>query len=388
MSELNNMPAPQLSLNVHEEDSDQAQVQSIQQQAAPAEPVQIPRLDETQLTEAERKAVDTFIAKVDITNPEHVLLFGADAQKRIADFSENALNTVKTQDTGEVGNMLVNLVSELKGFERDTEEPKGLRRLFARGEDKIERMKARYSDVSANVEKIAGSLENYQAQLLKDVSMFDKLYDQNSDYFHQLTLYIIAGDKKLAEVRNTELKALMEQAAQSGDAMDAQKANDLAAQCDRFEKKLYDLKLTRQVSMQMAPQIRLLQNNDSLLVERIQSTLSNTLPLWKSQMVLALGLQHSKEALAAQTAVTDMTNELLRKNAEALKIGTIETAKEAERGIIDMETLIQTNQSLIDTIDEVLQIQSDGHQKRLEAERQLYTMEAELKKKLLTTHMG
>ena len=389
MSELNNMPAPQLSLNVHEEESsDQAQVQSIQQQAAPAEPVQIPRLDETQLTEAERKAVDTFIAKVDITNPEHVLLFGADAQKRIADFSENALNTVKTQDTGEVGNMLVNLVSELKGFERDTEEPKGLRRLFARGEDKIERMKARYSDVSANVEKIAGSLENYQAQLLKDVSMFDKLYDQNSDYFHQLTLYIIAGDKKLAEVRNTELKALMEQAAQSGDAMDAQKANDLAAQCDRFEKKLYDLKLTRQVSMQMAPQIRLLQNNDSLLVERIQSTLSNTLPLWKSQMVLALGLQHSKEALAAQTAVTDMTNELLRKNAEALKIGTIETAKEAERGIIDMETLIQTNQSLIDTIDEVLQIQSEGHQKRLEAERQLYTMEAELKKKLLTTHMG
>ena len=389
MSELNNMPAPQLSLNVHEEESsDQAQVQSIQQQAAPAEPVQIPRLGETQLTEAERKAVDTFIAKVDITNPEHVLLFGADAQKRIADFSENALNTVKTQDTGEVGNMLVNLVSELKGFERDTEEPKGLRRLFARGEDKIERMKARYSDVSANVEKIAGSLENYQAQLLKDVSMFDKLYDQNSDYFHQLTLYIIAGDKKLAEVRNTELKALMEQAAQSGDAMDAQKANDLAAQCDRFEKKLYDLKLTRQVSMQMAPQIRLLQNNDSLLVERIQSTLSNALPLWKSQMVLALGLQHSKEALAAQTAVTDMTNELLRKNAEALKIGTIETAKEAERGIIDMETLIQTNQSLIDTIDEVLQIQSEGHQKRLEAERQLYTMEAELKKKLLTTHMG
>ena len=389
MSELNNMPAPQLSLNVHaEESSEQAQVQSIQQQTAPVEPVQIPRLDETQLTEAERKAVDTFIAKVDITNPEHVLLFGADAQKRIADFSENALNTVKTQDTGEVGNMLVNLVSELKGFERDTEEPKGLRRLFARGEDKIERMKARYSDVSANVEKIAGSLENYQAQLLKDVSMFDKLYDQNSDYFHQLTLYIIAGDKKLAEVRNTELKALMEQAAQSGDAMDAQKANDLAAQCDRFEKKLYDLKLTRQVSMQMAPQIRLLQNNDSLLVERIQSTLSNTLPLWKSQMVLALGLQHSKEALAAQTAVTDMTNELLRKNAEALKIGTIETAKEAERGIIDMETLIQTNQSLIDTIDEVLQIQSEGHQKRLEAERQLYTMEAELKKKLLTTHMG
>ena len=388
MSEFNSTPAPQLSLNTPlEESASPAPVQSIQQQAAP-EPVKIPQMDESQLTEAERKAVNDFIAKVDITNPEHVLLFGADAQKRIADFSENALNTVKTQDTGEVGNMLVNLVSELKGFERDTEEPKGLRKLFSRGEDKIERMKARYSGVSANVEKIAGSLENYQAQLLKDVSMFDKLYDQNSEYFHQLTLYIIAGDKKLNEVRNTELKELMARAEQSGDAMDAQKANDLAAQCDRFEKKLYDLKLTRQVSMQMAPQIRLLQNNDSLLVERIQSTLSNTLPLWKSQMVLALGLQHSKEALAAQTAVTDMTNELLRKNAEALKIGTIETAKEAERGIIDIETLVQTNQSLIDTIDEVLQIQSDGHQKRLEAERQLYTMEAELKKKLLTTHMG
>ena len=217
--------------------------------------------------------------------------------------------------------------------------------------------------------------------------MFDRLYDQNSEYFRQLTLYIIAGDKKLAEVRNTELKRLMDKAAASGDAMDAQKANDLAAQCDRFEKKLYDLKLTRQVSMQMAPQIRLLQNNDSLLVERIQSTLSNTLPLWKSQMVLALGLQHSKEALAAQTAVTDMTNELLRKNAEALKIGTIETARESERGIIDMDTLVQTNQSLIETIDEVLRIQQDGHAKRLEAEKQLYSMEADLKKKLLTTHV-
>ena len=388
MSELNS-PAPQLSLNpVVEEPAPAEPVQSIQQQPAPAEPTHVPMLDDSQLTDAERKAIDDFIGKIDISNPEHVLLFGADAQKRIADFSESALATVKTQDTGEVGDMLVNLVSELKGFERDTEEPKGLRRLFAKAEDKVERMKARYGEVSVTVEKIAGSLENYQAQLLKDVSMFDRLYDQNSEYFRQLTLYIIAGDKKLAEIRNTELKELMERAAATGDAMDAQKANDLAAQCDRFEKKLYDLKLTRQVSMQMAPQIRLLQNNDSLLVERIQSTLSNTLPLWKSQMVLALGLQHSKEALAAQTAVTDMTNELLRKNAEALKIGTIETAREAERGIIDMETLVQTNQSLIDTIDEVLQIQSDGHQKRMEAEKQLYNMEADLKKKLLATHMG
>jgi len=386
MSELK--PAPQLSLNPLSEEVPSEPVQSIQQQPASAEPEKAPMLDDSQLTDAERKAISDFIGKIDISNPEHVLLFGADAQKRIADFSENALATVKTQDTGEVGNMLVNLVSQLKGFERDTEEPKGLRRLFARAEDKVERMKARYGEVSATVENIAGSLEGYQAQLLKDVSMFDRLYDQNSEYFHQLTLYIIAGDKKLEEIRNGELKELMARAQASGDAMDAQKANDLAAQCDRFEKKLYDLKLTRQVSMQMAPQIRLLQNNDSLLVERIQSTLSNTLPLWKSQMVLALGLQHSKEALAAQTAVTDMTNELLRKNAEALKIGTIETAREAERGIIDIETLIQTNQSLIDTIDEVLQIQSDGHAKRLEAEKQLYSMENELKKKLLATHMG
>jgi len=370
MSELNNTPAPQLSLNTPlDEPVAEETTQSIQEQPAPVEETSIPTLADAQLTEAEQKAIDEFIAKVDITNPEHVLLFGADAQKRIADFSETALNTVKTQETGEVGDMLVDLISELKGFERDTEEPKGLRKLFSKADDKVERMKSRYSTVSTNVEKIADSLENYQAQLLKDVSMFDKLYDQNSDYFRQLTLYIIAGDKKLAEVRETELKDLKEKAEASGDAMDAQKANDLAAQCDRFEKKLYDLKLTRQVSMQMAPQIRLLQNNDSLLVERIQSTLSNTLPLWKSQMVLALGLQHSKDALAAQTAVTDMTNELLKKNAETLKIGTVETAKEAERGIIDMETLVQTNQSLIDTIDEVLQIQSDGHQKRIEAEK-------------------
>ena len=367
-----------------------APTESIQQTAAPvAEPPAevAPKLDESQLTDAERKAIDDFIQKVDVTNPDHVLLFGADAQKKIADFSQSALDAVKTQDAGEVGNMLVNLVSELKGFQKDTEEPKGLAKLFAKGEDKITRMKARYSKVSANVDNIAGSLENYQTQLLKDIAMFDRLYDQNNDYFHQLTLYIIAGEKKLQQVRETELKALQEKAAQTGDAMDAQRANDLAAQCDRFEKKLYDLKLTRQVAIQMAPQIRLLQNNDSLLVERIQSTLSNTLPLWKSQMVLALGLHHSQQALQAQTAVTDMTNELLRKNAEALKIGTIQTAKEAERGIIDIETLAQTNQDLIDTINEVMTIQSEGRAKRMEAEKQLYNMEAELKKKLLTTHL-
>ncbi len=364
-----------------------AETTSIQQAPEEEKAAGGPMLDESQLTEAEKKAIDDFIEKVDVTNPDHVLLFGADAQKRIADFSQTALDAVKTQDTGEVGNMLVSLVSELKGFQRDTEEPKGLAKLFAKGEDKITKMKARYNKVSTNVDSIAGSLESYQTQLLKDVAMFDRLYDQNNDYFHQLTLYIIAGEKKLAQVRSTELKALQEKAAQSGDAMDAQKANDLAAQCDRFEKKLYDLKLTRQVAIQMAPQIRLLQNNDSLLVERIQSTLSNTLPLWKSQMVLALGMHHSQQALQAQTAVTNMTNELLKKNAEALKIGTIATAREAERGIIDIETLVQTNQDLIDTINEVVNIQSQGRAKRLEAEKQLYNMEAELKKKLLSTSL-
>jgi uncharacterized protein YaaN involved in tellurite resistance len=387
MSEPNLMPQLSLVPSAPEPEA-AAPTESIQQSpAAAAAPEAAPRLDESQLTDAEKKAIDDFIKKVDVTNPDHVLLFGADAQKRIADFSQTALDAVKTQETGEVGNMLVNLVAELKGFQKDSEEPKGLAKLFQKGEDKITRMKARYNKVSANVDTIAGSLESYQTQLLKDVAMFDRLYDQNSDYFHQLTLYIIAGDKKLEQVRNTELKELQEKAAQSGDAMDAQKANDLAAQCDRFEKKLYDLKLTRQVSIQMAPQIRLLQNNDSLLVERIQSTLSNTLPLWKSQMVLALGMHHSQQALQAQTAVTDMTNELLRKNAEALKIGTIQTAKEAERGIIDIETLVQTNQDLIDTINEVMTIQSEGHAKRLEAEKTLCNMEAELKKKLLSANL-
>ena len=347
-----------------------------------------PTLDDSMLTDAERQAIDAFIAKLDVTNPDHVLLFGAEAQKKVASFSDSALAAVKTQDTGEVGQMLTDLVQQLKNFDKDTEKPAGLfSRLFSKPIDQLERMKTSYNKVSVNVETIASSLENYQTQLLKDVAMFDRLYDENNTYFHELTLYIIAGDKYLAQVRGTDLKELQEIAAKSGDAMDAQKANDLAAQCDRLEKKLYDLKLTRQVSIQMAPQIRLLQNNDSLLVERIQSTLSNTLPLWKNQMVLALGLAHSEEALKAQTAVTDMTNELLKKNAEKLKVGTVETAREAERGIIDIETLTQTNQSLIDTITEVMQIQRDGRAKRIEAEKTLYRMESELKQKLLSTNL-
>ena len=388
MLESNKTPQLSLTPEVANPQLEQA-VASIQQQSVQAAPAQekAPRLDDSQLTPAERQAIDEFEKQLDVSNPDHVLLFGADAQKKIADFSDAALEAVKTQDTGEVGEMLVNLVTELKGFESDAEEPKGLRRLFYNANAHMEGMKARYTKVSGNVENIAASLEQYQVQLLKDVAMFNRLYQQNADYFRQLTLYIIAGDEKLEQVREGELKALLDKAEASGDAMDAQKANDYAQQCDNFEKKLHDLKLTRQVSMQMAPQIRLLQNNDSLLVERIQSTLSNTLPLWKSQMVLALGLHHSQQALKAQQAVTDMTNELLRKNAETLKMGTIETAKEAERGIVDIETLVQTNQSLIDTINEVMKIQSEGHAKRIEAEKTLYQMENELKRQLLQTRM-
>ncbi|MBQ8200513.1 MAG: toxic anion resistance protein [Clostridia bacterium] len=392
---------PQLSLSLDIPDPAApaaAPEQSIQAPAAPVEaapapveepvPQEAPRLQTNQLTPAERKAIDDFIVKVDITNPDHVLLFGADAQKQLGEFSNQALEAVRTQDTGAVGTMLEDLVMELKGFEEDTEEPKGIMKLFSKAEDRIERMKTRYNKVSVNVDAIQTSLENHQVQLLKDVAMFDRMYDQNSAYFRQLTLYIIAGQEKLAQVRATELKELYDIAAQTGDAMDAQKANDMAAMCDRFEKKLHDLLLTRQVAIQTAPQIRLLQNNDQLLVERIQSTIANTLPLWKNQMVLALGMHNAEQALKAQRAVTDMTNELLRKNAETLKMGTIETAREAERGIIDIETLIKTNQDLIDTINEVMAIQKQGRQQRIEAERTLQAMEADLKKKLLETNMG
>ena len=395
---MSEMKAPMLSLSLDLPDpvAPAAEpVRSVQETpaAAPApapapaeqEPV---RLDRSQLTPAEAAAIEDFVGKVDITNPDHVLLFGADAQKQLSEFADRALEAVRTQDTGEVGEMLEDLVVQLKGFEKDSEEPRGLARLFASAESRIERMKASYSKVSVNVDSIQTSLEAHQVQLLKDVAMFDRMYDENAAYFRQLTLYIIAGQQKLDQVRRGPLAELHAKAAASGDAMDAQAANDLAAQCDRFEKKLNDLMLTRHVALQTAPQIRLLQNNDSLLVERIQSTIANTLPLWKNQMVLALGLHNSQQALRAQQAVTNMTNELLKKNAETLKMGTIETARETERGIIDIETLVQTNQALIDTINEVLAIQAEGRRARRDAEHTLQDMETELKKKLLETNLG
>ena len=339
---------------------------------------------ESSLTPEELKEVEAFANQIDLMNADHVMLYGADAQKKVSSFADSILESVKTVDMGDVGDTLTKLISELKGFETATEKPRGLRALFSSSKQQIATIKAKYDDVATNVDNIASSLEKHQVQLLKDIAMFDQLYDLNMTYFHELTMYIVAGEKRLKTVRETDLVALRAAAEKSGDAMDAQKANDLAAQCDRFEKKLYDLKLTRQISMQMAPQIRLLQNNNSILVERIQSTLVNTLPLWKNQMVLALGLEHSQQAMQAQKAVTDMTNDLLKKNAEKLKMGTLATAREAERGIIDMETLTQTNQSLIDTIDEVIRIQKEGREKRAEAEKNLSEMEAELKKKLLT----
>ena len=392
MTDLNQTPV--LTLNPTSMAQDKAVLEEVQQalestpaptatQAAKAASDAVQQMDDSTLSEADKKAIEEFVAQIDINNTDHVLLFGADAQKKIADFSDSALATVRTNDTGEVGDMLVKLVNEIKGFGDAAEKPKGIGGLFWNAKKAISDMQTKYDKVEVNVDAISTALENHQVQLLKDVSMFNHLYDMNTQYFKELTMYIIAGEKKLEQVRSTTLKELQEKAAASGDAMDAQRANDLAANCDRFEKKLHDLKLTRQVALQMAPQIRLLQNNDSLLVERIQSTLSNTLPLWKSQMVIALGMHRSQEALKAQTAVTDMTNELLKKNAAALKTGTIDTAREAERGIIDLDTLVQTNQSLIDTINEVMKIQDEGRAQRLDAEQKMAAMEAELKQKLL-----
>ena len=376
---------PVLSLN-----SDSNAKVALEQAVAQLEAPQAPEadaavaaaLDDT-FTEEERREIERFAGTIDVTNPDHVMLYGADAQKKVSEFSDTILATVKNTDSGEVGDILTKLITELKGFEGVTEQPKGLAKLFFSAKKQMAATQARYDVVSANVETIASNLEQHQVQLLKDVAMFNQLYDKNLEYFRELTMYIAAGEMRLEEIRNTDLAELRKKAEATGDTMDAQNAKDLADQCDRFEKKLHDLKLTRQVALQMAPQIRMLQNNNALLVERIQSTLVNTLPLWKNQMVLAIGLQHSQQAMKAQKAVTDATNELLRKNAETLKQGTLATAREAERGIIDMETLTKTNQDLIDTITEVQRIQAEGRAKRQEAEKRLAAMESELKRKML-----
>ena len=344
-----------------------------------AEPVV---LDDSLLSQEEKQVVEEFSHKIDLRDTNQVLQYGAAAQKSVADFSQNALNNVRSKDMGEIGKDLSQLVVELKGF-GDAQEQKGLKGLFKKAGNKLETMKAQYGKVEANVDKIAQSLENHQIVLMKDVAMFDQMYALNLKYYKELTMYILAGKKRLQEVREGELRQLRAKAEQSGLAEDAQAANDLESMCLRFEKKLHDLELTRMVSVQMGPQTRLLQNNDTQMIEKIQSSLVNTIPLWKSQMVLALGMEHSRQATAAQNQVTEMTNELLRKNADALKMGTVATAKEAERSIIDIETLQHTNQQLISTLDEVARIQQEGAQKRREAEAELGRIEGELKQKLL-----
>ena len=347
------------------------------QQEAPAPEAQV------NLTPEEQAMVDQFAEKIDITNSQQVLQYGSACQKKIGDFSEAALSKVSTKDLGEVGDMITSLIGELKSFDAGEEEKKGILGFFKKKGDQLDAMKMKYNKAETNVEKIQSMLEGHQVQLLKDIAMLDQMYELNTKYYKELTMYILAGKKRLNQVRANELEQLRQKAAQSGTQEDAQAYNDLTNMCSRFEKKLHDLELTRMISIQMGPQTRLIQNNDTLMLEKIQSSLVNTIPLWKSQMVLSLGLEHSRQATAAQSAVTNMTNELLKKNADMLKMGTIETAREAERSVVDIQTLQHTNEQLISTLDEVMNIQREGAQKRREAEAELGRIEGQLKQKLL-----
>lgn len=370
--------APSLTL---EPNADQQQAQAAQQAAQAQREANAVKIDESMLNEAERKMVDDFAQKIDITDSNLVLQYGAAAQKNIASFSESALSNVKTKDLGQVGDALSQLVGELKTFGQP--EKKGLAGLFQKKRSELEAMKASYAKAESNVDRIVKVLEEHQVTLMKDIAMFDQMYELNTKYYKELTMYIIAGKKRLEYLRSNDLVQLREKAAQSGTQEDAQACNDFANLLDRFEKKLHDLELTRMISVQMGPQTRLLQNNDTQMLEKIQSSLVNTIPLWKSQMVLALGLEHSRQATAAQTAVTNMTNDLLRQNADMLKMGTIETAREAERSVVDIQTLQHTNEQLISTLDEVMKIQQEGRQKRRDAEAELGRIEEQLKQKLL-----
>ena len=355
-----------------------------EEKAAPAQQeAAAPEQPQVNLTPEEQAMVDQFAEKIDITNSQQVLQYGSACQKKIGDFSEAALSKVSTKDLGEVGDMITSLIGELKSFDAGEEEKKGILGFFKKKGDQLDAMKMKYNKAETNVEKIQSMLEGHQVQLLKDIAMLDKMYDLNMAYFKELSMYILAGKKKLADVRANELQQAMDKAKVSGLPEDAQAARDLADQCERFEKKLYDLELTRNISLQMGPQIRLLQNNNTMMAEKIQSTIVNTIPLWKNQMVLALGMAHSQQAMQAERAVTDATNELLRKNAATLKQGTIDIAKESERGVVDIETLQQTNRDLISTLDELNKIRADGKAKRAAAEQELGRIEGELKQKLL-----
>lgn len=371
-NEFENMPtAPTLTLDPFQEEK----------QALKPMEKQDPVMDDAILTPEEKQTVMQFAQQIDLTNSQMILQYGAGTQKKMADFSENALENVRTKDMGEIGELLTGVVKELKDF--DEEEEKGFLGFFKRSGNKVNAMKAKYAKAETNINQIVKVLDSHQVQLLKDVALLDKMYELNLTYFKELTMYILAGKQKLNEVRTTKLAEMIRRAQTTGAAEDAQAARDLESMCSRFEKKIHDLELTRQISIQTAPQIRLVQSNDTTMVEKIQSTIVNTIPLWKSQMVLALGVEHSAQAAKAQREVTDMTNELLKKNAEKLKMATLETARESERGIVDMETLKATNESLISTLDEVLKIQQEGRQKRKEAEIEMQKMENDLKQKLL-----
>lgn len=341
-----------------------------------------PKMDDSILSPEERKMVDDFAKQIDIRNSTAILQYGAGTQKKMADFSKDALDKVRTKDLGEVGDLLEDVVTELKNFDAE-EERKGIMGFFKKGANKLESMKNKYAKAETNVNKIVETLEKHQIQLMKDAAIMDRMYALNLNYFKELSMYILAGKQKLEEIRATELPQLMSKAQISGLPEDAQAAKDLDSLCDRFEKKIHDLELTRMIAIQTAPQIRLVQGNDTLMAEKIQSTIVNTIPLWKSQMVIALGVAHSTEAARAQREVTDMTNALLQKNAETLKLATVEAAKESERGIVDIETLQKTNESLISTFDEVMSIQKEGREKRRAAEAEIYRLEGELKQKLL-----
>ena len=370
---------PSLTL---EPELDEKPVPAIKEETAPAEAA----IPQPVLTPQEEKMVADFAAKIDLENTNQILQYGAAAQKKMADFSDAALANVRTQDLGEVGDLIVNVVGELKNF--DKEEQKGFLGFFKKQTDKLELMKARYDKAEVNVEKISDALQQHQVRLLKDSAVLDKMYEQNLAYFKELTMYILAGKQKLQEVREGKLRQLEQTAQQTGLAEDAQAARDLAEKCNRFEKKIYDLELTRTISIQTAPQIRMIQNNDTVMVEKIQTTLVNTIPLWKNQMVLALGIAHSTEAAQAQRQVNDVTNALLKANAEKLHMASVETAKEAERGIVDIETLKKTNADLIQTLDDVMKIQADGRAQRQAAEAEMAKMEEDLKNKLLQIRTG
>ena len=349
--------------------------------AADAAPDAAPELSDDMLTDEEKQMVDAFASQIDVRDSAMIMQYGAGAQKKMADFSESALSSVRTKDLGEVGGLITDVVTELRSF--DATEDKGLFGFFKKGANKIESLRARYDKAESNVNKIVDALKDHQMTLMKDAAMLDKMYELNLTYFKELTMYLLAGKKKLAQARTVELEELIAKANETGRAEDAQAAQDFEAMCTRFEKKLGDLDLTRTIAMQTAPQIRLVQNNEIVLVEKIQTTIVNTIPLWKSQMVLALGIANSEEAVRAQNAVTNMTNDLLKKNAEMLHTSTVEIAKESERGIVDIETLKNTNETLIKTFDEVIQIQAEGRQKRAEAEAEMRRMEADLKQKML-----